>query len=270
MQAMLKCCTTTAGSKHNGIVVDAHILRVHDFIGRSLFKHTVLVYATRMGKGIAPDDGLVGLHRHVHQARHHATDREYLCCVDVGLDIEIGMGLQSHHHFLQTGVTSTLTNTIDGHLHLSGTIQHTSHGVGSSHAEVVVTMGRKDGFTRGESIYMLHQVFNLIAILVGQTETCRIGNVHHRGTSLHNSLHHASQILIIRTACIFGIEFHILNILLRILYSGYGTFDDFLWSGVKLISNVALAGTDTSMDALVLGILQGLGCHIDVLLHSTG
>ena len=269
MQTVLQCCTSAAGRQHDGVIVYSHILGVHDFVGRCILQHTVLVNAARVGKGIATHDGLVGLYGHIHQARHHAADGEYLRGVDVRIDIEIRMCLQRHHHLLQAGVSGTFANTVYGHLHLSRTIQHTSQSVRCGHTQVVVAVGREDCLSCRQSIHMLHQILYLVAKFVGQTETCGIRDVHHCGTSLHYGLHHTGQILVVRATGIFGIELHILHIALGILHGSHSAFYDFFGSRIKLVPDVALAGSDTRMYALVLGILQRLGCHIDIFFHST-
>ena len=116
---------------------------------------------------------------------------------------------------------------------------------------------------------MIHQILDLGTILIRQAIASGIRNVDHRGTCLDDSLNHASQILIVCTTCILGVELHILYVLLGILDGSHGTLDDFLAGRVELIFDVAIAGTDASMDSLVLGILQCLGSAINILLHCT-
>ena len=117
---------------------------------------------------------------------------------------------------------------------------------------------------------MLHQVLNLLAKLVGQAEARRVRDVHHRGPGPDDSLHHAGQVLVVRTTGIFGIELHVLHVALGVLHGTHGALDDFLRRGVELIPDVALAGADARVYAFVFGILQCLGGHVDVLLHGPG
>ena len=177
------------------------------------------------------------------------------------------MAFQYHRYLLQTCITCTLTNSVDSHLHLSGSVQHAFERICCSHTKVVMTVGRDNG-----PVYivdMLHQVAYLAAKLFRQAVTCGIGDVDNGGTSLDNGFDNTCQILIIRTTSIFCIELHIINILLRILYSCHSTLNDFLTSTVEFILDMLVASTDTRMDTLVLGILQCLGCHIDIARHGT-
>ena len=83
---MLQGCTSATRSKHDGIVVDTHLLGIHDLVGRYVLQHAILMDAARVGKGVAAYDGLVGLHGHIHQRAYHAARGVYLLRVDVGLD----------------------------------------------------------------------------------------------------------------------------------------------------------------------------------------
>ena len=94
-----------------------------------------------MSESILTHNGFVRLHRHVHQRGHHAARWINLRRVDVRLDAEVWVGLENHRHLFERRVTSTFTNTVDGHLHLTCTRQHTSDSISSRHTEVVVTVG---------------------------------------------------------------------------------------------------------------------------------
>lgn len=49
-----------------------------------------------------------------------------------------------------------------------------------------------------------------------------------------------------------------------ILDSSYSTFDNFLAGRIELILDMTVAGTDTGMDSLMLGILQSLSSTINI------
>ena len=119
----------------------------------------------RVSKSITAHDSLVRLHRHVHQTAHHSGHRNNLGSIDIGINIDVLVALQDHGDFLERCITRTLTDTIHGHLHLAGTIQYTLQGIGSSHTEIVVTVGRDACLL--DAIHMLHQILDLVAILFG-------------------------------------------------------------------------------------------------------
>ncbi len=62
--------------------------------------------------------------------------------------------LQNHGNLFERSITCTLTDTIDGNLNLTCTIQNTLQGIGSSHTEVVMTVGRKACLVNGVEIMM--------------------------------------------------------------------------------------------------------------------
>jgi len=178
------------------------------------------------------------------------------------------VAFQNHRHLFERCIACPLANTVDGDLHLTRTVQHTRHGVGRSHAQVVVAVRGEDGVVY--TIYMFHQIFNLLAILRRQTVARRVGDVHHRGTRLDDGFHYAGQILVVRASGIFGIELHVVYIFLGILHGRYCPFDNFLPVRIELIFDMFVTRSYTGMDTLVLGILQGICCHINILLHGTG
>ena len=181
-----------------------------------------------VGKGITPYDSLVRLDGHVHQAADHTARGINLGGVDVRLDAQVGMRLEDHGHLLERGIASALAYAVDGHLHLTGSGQHTCYGIGCGHAQVVVAMRGQDGLAGSEGIDVLIEILYLLVILVGHAEARRIGNVADSSASLADSFDDAGQVLIVRTASILGIELNILDVLLGILDGSHSTLDDFL------------------------------------------
>ena len=94
-----------------------------------------------MGKGVATNNGLIGLHRHIHQTRNHTACRTNLGGVDVGVDANIVVTLQNHGYLLKRCVACTLANAIDGNFHLTRSVDNATKGIGCGKSEVVVTMG---------------------------------------------------------------------------------------------------------------------------------
>ena len=166
------------------------------------------------------------------------------------------------------GVAGALADAVDGHLHLTCAVEHAGHGVGRGHAQVVVAVGGEDALTGGKGIHVLVEILYLLVVLVGHAEARGVGDVAHGGASLRHGLDDTGQVFVVRTSGILGIELHVLHVALGILHGSHGTLDDFLRRGVELVADVALAGADARVDALVLGILQRLGGHVDVFLHG--
>ena len=116
---------------------------------------------------------------------------------------------------------------------------------------------------------MLHQILDLGSVFLRQTVACGIGDVHHGGTCLDNCLDDPGQVFILGATRILGVELHVLHIFLRILHGCHCPFNNLLTIGVELIFNMGVAGTDTRVNTLALGILQTLGCDVDIFLHRT-
>ena len=267
MQTMLESRTTAARRQHDACLLDAHLPGVHDFVSRSILEHTVLMYTRRVGKGILTNDSLVRLHRHIHQRRHHTARRINLLSVDIRINTQIRVSLENHRHLLERRIASTLTNAIDGHLDLTSPVEHTSHGIGRRHAQIIMAMRREYTLACRKSIDMLVEILYLLAILIRRTEARSVRDITYRSTSLTHSLDDPRQILIVRTSSILGVKLHVLDITLGILHRSHSPLDNLLRRRIKLIPDMALARPDTRMNTPTLSKLQSLSSRINILLH---
>ena len=163
------------------------------------------------------------------------------------------MALQYHGNFFQRCVACTFTYTIDGHFYLACPAHHTTKSISRSHTQVVVTVGRKNGFVN--TVNMFFQVLYFLKVFLWQTIAGSIWYIDYRSASLDDSLYDTRQIFIISTSRIFAIELHILHELLSILYSRYTALYDFLAVGVKLVFNMGITCANTGMNTFVLSIL---------------
>ena len=177
------------------------------------------------------------------------------------------MTLQDHCNLLQRSITSPFPDTVDRHFYLPGSSHHPVEGVGRSHSQIIVAMSGDDGLV--DTVHMLLQVLDLLKILLRQTIARGIRDIHHRRSCLDNSLHDTGEVFIVCTAGILTVELHIVNKTLGILSGSHSTFEYFISRGVKLIHDVLITRSDTGMDALVLGILQGVESHINISFNST-
>src|SRR5690606_12068132 len=89
LQALLERIAPGELAKNDLVGRPAHVFGAHDLVGVALLQHTVLVDARRMGKGVGPDYGLVGLHREAGDARYELGGRYDLARVDPDLEIEV-------------------------------------------------------------------------------------------------------------------------------------------------------------------------------------
>ena len=93
-----------------------------------------------MRESVSADNGFVGLHGHVHQARHHAACRIYLVCVDVRVYVDMLMALQYHGNLFERRVSGPLSYTVDRHFYLPCAVEHTAERVCGSHAKIVMAV----------------------------------------------------------------------------------------------------------------------------------
>lgn len=155
-------------------------------------------------KGVAPYDGLVGLYRHTHEARYQSAGAVNLLRVDVGFDVELLVAFEYHGHLFERGVAGAFADTVDGYLGLTCPVENTRYGVGRGHAQVVVAVGGDDGLV--DAFDILFEEPYLATEFLGQTVTCRVGNVYHRSTGFDDSLDNTGQVFIVGAARVFGVE----------------------------------------------------------------
>ena len=177
------------------------------------------------------------------------------------------MAFHNHGDFLERCVSCTFTNSVYSHFHLARSIHYSAERIGCCQSQVVVAMGGNDGLIY--TIHMLNQIFNLLTVFIWQTITCGVGDVDNSCTSFDDCLNNTRQIFVVGTSGIFGIELNILHIILCIFHGSHSTLDDFLASGVELVLNMVVAGTNTRMDSFALGVFQRVGSNVDIFLNGT-
>src|SRR5215467_11680745 len=132
-------------TQHKPAVGDADRLRGHDFIRERILEDTVLVDASLVGKGVAADDGFIGLHGDIRDLGQQLAHREEPPGVDVGsVGILLGANAKSHYDLFEGSVSGAFPNSVDRALDLAGTGGNGRKAVGHGQAEIVVTMSRDD------------------------------------------------------------------------------------------------------------------------------
>ena len=129
-----------------------------------------------------------------------------------------------------------------------------------------MAMGRNNGLV--DVVDVLHKVFNLGSVLLGQAIASGIRNVNHRSSSLYNSLDNTCKVFVVCTTGIFGIELHVLYITLGVFHSTHGTLNNLLAIGMELILYVRVGCSDSSMYSATFCIFQRLGGTVNIFLHG--
>mmetsp|Transcript_11009 Transcript_11009/g.16633 ORF Transcript_11009/g.16633 Transcript_11009/m.16633 type:complete len:239 (-) Transcript_11009:878-1594(-) len=135
---------------------EANALRRHNFVGALVLDHAILVNAALVLKGIGSNDGLVRLTLHAGVLRHHTRGGVNVdwvdCCIEFSatcifctfiVKSILALERQRHDNLLQTGVPSTLTNTIYRAFELTCSIERPSQGIGSGKSQIVLTVRAK-------------------------------------------------------------------------------------------------------------------------------
>src|SRR5438067_4473152 len=81
-------------AEHQFRIRDAHRLRSHDFVGEAILQHSILMDAGLVRESVAPDDGLIRLHRNTSDFLEQLTRRIKFLTGDAGL-IRIAIGTHS-------------------------------------------------------------------------------------------------------------------------------------------------------------------------------
>ncbi len=89
-QPVAQASAAGTSREHDLRVGHANVPRVDDLVGGALLEHTVLVDAGRVGKGVRPNDRLVGLHRDARQLADQPADRIDPPGIDAGLKTQTG------------------------------------------------------------------------------------------------------------------------------------------------------------------------------------
>ena len=167
--------------------------------------------AGAVGEGVGPDDGLVGLHRHVAELADQGAGAMNFAVADVGVHPEqVGAGLQDHRHLFQRAVAGPLADAVDGALDLAGPHLHGADGVGHREAQIVVAVHRDDGLI--DVGYPVEQGLDDAGELGRYCVAHGVGDIDGASTGLDGGLHHAAQVVYRGAARILAGELHVVGV----------------------------------------------------------
>ena len=175
--------------------------------------------------------------------------------------VVVGTGAHGHDDLLERGVSGPLAQSVDGAFDLPGTGVHRSHGVGHSHAQVVVAVG-------GDDVVTLHDVAHIgqtLGVLGGHAVADGVGDVERGGAVVDRDLQHLAHELEVGPRRIFRRELDIGRVLAGTGHCGGGLGLHLIGGHAQLVGHVRLARGDEHMDATPGGGLDGLPAAVDVL-----
>ena len=132
-------------SDDHAVAGKAHRIRAHDFIGHGILEYAVLMDARFMGKGVRTHNGFVGLYHNAGDHGDQTTGGMNLLGFDTEIQSHlIPAGKKGHHNFFQGRIPGPLTDTVDGHLHLTSAGPYARQGIGRGQPQIIVAMDTHD------------------------------------------------------------------------------------------------------------------------------
>src|ERR1700761_1019896 len=118
-----------------------------------------------------------------------------------------------------------------------------------------MTMTGDDGFI--DILYVVDEVGDLFAVLVGQAVAGGIRDIDDRGAGGDNGFDHAGEVGILGTSCVLGIEFDVAHQVAGPFYGLDGPLQDLVACSVEFTLDMKVRSTDAGMDTGSFGVLQG-------------
>ena len=242
----------------------ADILGFHDLVRLPVLEHAMLVDTGFVREGIGPHDRLVARGRAVGHLRKDAARRHDLGGVDIGRDPErVGASFQRHHDILERAIAGALANAVDGAFDLPRTATYRSQRIGYRHAEIVVTMGRKDRVRR--AVYVRAKEAEQLVDLVRRRIAHGVGNVERGGAFRRGDRQAFDQKVLFGSDPVLGRKFDILSEVPGMRDRAANRLDHLGLAHLQLGLAMDRAGCQEDVDALARRLLQRGGGGLDIL-----
>ena len=143
--ALLECMSPGVLAQYHFARCPSHILRSHNFVGLSIFDHTVLMNSRLMRKRVGTYNRFVRLYRKPGHTRNQTTCRNDLGGIDIGVTVEeILTSPNRHHDLFKRSIAGSFAQPVDCTLNLSGAFQNRSQRISDGNAQIIVAMYRKN------------------------------------------------------------------------------------------------------------------------------
>ena len=196
-------------AQHQPRIRHSHRLRRHDFVGQRILQDSILVNAGLVGKSIAPDDCLIGLHWHARDLAQHLAGRENLFADHAGLVGEaIRPNSHGHHNFFQGCIPRPLSNSIDRALDLSRSRGHRRQRIGYGHSQIVVAVCGNDHVVN--PLHPLPDGRDQLSELRRYGVANRVRNVQRGSSRFDDGIEHATQKIRVGTRSVFRRELYVI------------------------------------------------------------
>ena len=256
-------------AEHQVVGMDADRLRCEDLVGLLVGQNTVLMNAAFMGKGIAPDNGLVERSGLADDGIDGTAGAGDLRRVDPRLIRPYaGAGFDRHDDFFQSGVAAALTEAVDGAFNLTGAAGHAREGVCGGEAQVIVAVDGEDGFVTVGNL--VSEILDQRLHFRGSCIAHRVGNVYGRGACPDGGVYDPYQKVPVAAGGILRRELHIGGVFRRMGGHGGSHLQDLIRCFFQLVLHMQRAGGQKQMNAGIDGMLHGFPGGVDVLDGGSG
>jgi hypothetical protein len=235
---------------------------IHDFVGRALIQHAVLMDTRFMCKRITTNNGLVVLNGIGSEATHQTRSASQFLGLDTGIDATevIGTSTERHHDFFQRSVTGTLTQTVDCTFDLTCTQLHCSQRVGNGHTQIVMAVGGDDVV----ALDHLAHVGQTLGVFLRNSKANGVGDVQGGRTIVDSDLQNFAHEVEIGTRRVFWRELDIVGVRTSASHTRccFGLY--LVGSHAQLVLHVRFAGGDEHVNAATLCRLNRFPTTIDI------
>ena len=229
-------------------VGQTHVLGFHDLEGVALLEHPVLVDTRAVGKGVGPDNRLVGRHRDPHQPAHQAAGRHNLARLHPAVQAKVvAPRADGHDDLFQRGIARPLAQTVERALGLARPILDGRQRVRHRHPQIVVAVDAEDRLTAVG--HLVQQVADQFPELLGHRVPHRVGYIDRRRPGGDGRLHHLAQVLKIRPRRVHRRELHVFAERLGQFHRLHRHLEHLVPPLAQLALQVDLRGADKGVDA---------------------
>ena len=190
-------------TQNDGAFRNSYGLRRHDLVGQFLLEDAILMDSGFMGKGVCPDNRLVGLNHHAGDLRNQTAGSINVSGDDLRMKTEqILPCAEGHDHLFEGGIPRPFTDSIDCALHLPGAILDGGEGVCNRQAEIIMAVDTESNLLH--SLHSLSQGSDQFSKLGGDGVAYRVGDIDGCGPGLDDCIADSNEKFDIRSGRIHG------------------------------------------------------------------
>ena len=248
---------------------EAHVLGMHDLVGRAFLEHAVLVDAGLVGEGVLADNGFVPLHLDARNAGDEPAGGHEPPRVDAGFRVEMVMACaQGHDDFFERTVAGPLAQAVDGTFDLAGARFDGGQTIGHGHAQVVVAVDADHGLV--DVRHAIAERADDVAHVVRRGVADGVGDVHRSRAGGNGRFDDLAQKIGLGPRGVLGRELDVRAIADRALHAGHRVADDVVLVHLQLVLAMDSAGGEKDVDPRPLGVANRFPRAVDVGLAAAG